>query len=206
MASLVVHAALITGALILAQAPEIADVTSAPVQPVVIYRPPEPSPQLPNRPGQPVPSGVANLRPIAINVPDIPTFDVTRSYTPSVAPVDVFNRSAGPIVPSPTSPSGEVHTWGEVQRVAASLPGNGSPDYPRTLRTAGVEGSVVVTFVVDTLGRAERGSITIVSTTHPLFADAVQHWLARTRYAPAEINGRRVRQLVQQEVGFSLAP
>ncbi|HJU64130.1 MAG TPA: TonB family protein, partial [Gemmatimonadaceae bacterium] len=76
--------------------------------------------------------------------------------------------------------------------------------YPRALRNAGVEAEVVITFVVDATGGVERGSVTVVSATHELFADAVRRWLPHTRYAPAEINGKKVRQLVQQQLGFTL--
>jgi hypothetical protein len=37
-----------------------------------------------------------------------------------------------------------------------------------------------------------------------VFGDAVRKWLLRTRYVPAATNGRRVRQLVQQQVAFTL--
>jgi TonB family protein len=139
-----------------------------------------------------------------IHVPTVPTFDVGPSFTPTVPSGDIFERRRGQMIPTvPASPGG-VQTAAAVDQLAAPLPGNGAPQYPGPLRTAAVEGSVVVTFVVDTTGRAEPTSITIISATHALFADAVRQWLARTRYVPAEIHGRRVRQLVQQEVGFNL--
>ena len=67
-----------------------------------------------------------------------------------------------------------------------------------------VEGSVLVQFVVDTTGHVESSSINFIRATHPLFAQSTRQWLARTRYLPAEIEGRPVRQLVQQEVAFAL--
>jgi hypothetical protein len=38
-------------------------------------------------------------------------------------------------------------------------PGNRAPRYPAVLAAAGIEGEVVMRFVVDTLGRVERGSV-----------------------------------------------
>jgi hypothetical protein len=67
-----------------------------------------------------------------------------------------------------------------------------------------VEGDVVARFVVDTLGRVEPGSIAILAATHALFAAEVRAWLSRTRYRPAEYEGRVVRQLVEQRIGFAL--
>jgi TonB family protein len=97
-----------------------------------------------------------------------------------------------------------IYTGDAVERMVAPRHDNPRPDYPSQLRAAMVEGDVVVRFVVDTLGRVEPSSIVIVRATHPLFGDAVRRWLSRTRYAPAEVSGRRVRQLVQQPVGFTL--
>lgn len=205
LGSTVLHAALIVGAVALTtRAPQIADGSAEPVH-VITFDHPEPIEQRPSRPpAGPVLPGAPALPAIPINIPNVPTFDVTRPFTSSaVAAEDIFRRPSVPIVSAAPGPAG-VHVVGSVDRIAAQLPGNGSPDYPRTLRTAGVEGNVIVTFVVDTAGRAEPGSITIVSTTHALFADAVRHWLARTRYSPAVLDGQRVRQLVQQEVGFAL--
>lgn len=202
-ASVSVHAALIVGAVVVTtQAPALLDVPE-PVINVIPYQPPRAPQPRPSQPTGPVMPGAPSLP--SIPIPTVPTFDVTRPFTTTtVAGTEIFDRPPGPIVPTVTAPGGGVHTSGGVDRIAAPLSGNGAPDYPRSLRTAGVEGSVLVTFVVDTTGRAEPGSITVVSSTHPLFADAVRQWLGRTRYAPAEIRGMRVRQLVQQEVGFAL--
>jgi protein TonB len=92
----------------------------------------------------------------------------------------------------------------EVERPVAALPGT-SPSYPELLRAAGLEGQVVVQFVVDTTGRAEGGSVRILSTSHELFAQSIRAAVPKMRFRPAEIGGRRVRQLVQQAFGFSLA-
>jgi TonB family protein len=163
--------------------------------------PPDPTP---SDPGAVAPLGAPAIPSLPIALPKVPRFDVTQPYAPNIGPADVFTRPSAPIaIRNPVS-SGGVHTPGSVERVASPPSGYGSPAYPPSLRGAGVEGSVVVTFVVDTAGRAEPTSITVVSTTHPLFAEAVRQWLTRTRYTPAEIDGRPVRQLVQQEVGFTL--
>jgi protein TonB len=63
---------------------------------------------------------------------------------------------------------------------------------------------VVARFIVDTLGHVDPGSISILASTHALFADEVRRWLARTRYAPAMHAGGNVRQLVEQRFEFAL--
>jgi TonB family protein len=101
-------------------------------------------------------------------------------------------------------PAGGVYTDRLVERPVVPRADNASPAYPASLRAAGLEGDVLVRFVVDTSGRVELSSIGIVQATHPLFAEAVRRWLTRTRYTPAEVAGRPVRQLVEQRVGFTL--
>jgi protein TonB len=93
----------------------------------------------------------------------------------------------------------------QVERPAMALAGNAAPVYPEALRRAGLDGEVVVQFVVDTLGRAEPGTLQVLRTTHPSLADAVAAVLPRWRFVPAEAGGRRVRMLVRQPVAFGLA-
>jgi protein TonB len=85
-----------------------------------------------------------------------------------------------------------------------AVAGNPTPLYPTALRSAQLEGTVVARFVVDTSGRAEPASVSFREASHPLFADAVRQALLRSRYLPAMLNGRKVRQLVEQRFAFSL--
>ena len=97
-----------------------------------------------------------------------------------------------------------IHTGLTVDLAARPKSGNPAPVYPSALRSAQVEGTVVARFVVDSVGRAEPASISILQTTHPLFADAVRQALLHSRYEPAMVGNRRVRQLVDQRFTFSL--
>ena len=102
------------------------------------------------------------------------------------------------------SSSATVRSSDQVDRPAAALPGAVAPHYPETLRAQGVEGTVVARFVVDTAGRAEPGSFVVIGPANPLFSSAVETALLRTRFRPAEFNGVRVRQLVEQSFAFTL--
>jgi protein TonB len=82
--------------------------------------------------------------------------------------------------------------------------GDVSPRYPGQLVSAGVEGTVLAQFVVDTLGRVERESIVMLRSDHRQFELSVREALARMRFVPAEARGRKVRQLVQQPFSFAL--
>jgi protein TonB len=91
-----------------------------------------------------------------------------------------------------------------VDRPVLALAGSAAPRYPEPLRLAGVEGRVVARFVVDTLGRVEPGSVTVVRATHAAFATATVAAVGAMRFVPAEARGRRVRQLVEQPFEFRL--
>jgi TonB family protein len=88
----------------------------------------------------------------------------------------------------------------EVQRD----PSSAGPRYPEPLRLTNTQGSVVAEWIVDTTGTADTSSLRIVSSTHPLFEEAVRTCLAGMRFQPAELSGMRVRQLVRQEFRFQL--
>lgn len=103
------------------------------------------------------------------------------------------------------SPTGGVFTERLVDKAAAARPGNPAPIYPAALRAAQIEGTVLARFVVDSVGRAESASIEFPEATHPQFAEAVRQSLLKSRYLPAMLGGRAVRQLVEQRFAFTLA-
>lgn len=91
---------------------------------------------------------------------------------------------------------------GEVEVAAAALSKSG-PAYPeRALRLA-LSGGVAARFIVGTNGRVES-EIVILDSTSPEFTEAVRAFLRRTRYSPARVAGRPVRQMVEQRFVFQL--
>jgi len=93
----------------------------------------------------------------------------------------------------------------QVEKPVVPAPGSTSPRYPDMLRQAGVEGEVLAQFVVDTTGRAEAGSLKILKSSHDLFIQSVRNALPQMKFIPAEVGGRKVKQLVQQPFTFSIA-
>ena len=91
-----------------------------------------------------------------------------------------------------------------VDRVPRLIGPASSPRYPTSLRDAGVQGTVIVQFVIDTLGRAELDGLTVVEAAHPLFAESVRSALTGYRFIPGEAAGRRVRTRVQLPFEFTL--
>ena len=92
----------------------------------------------------------------------------------------------------------------QVEKQVQQIPGTGNLRYPDMLRSANVVGEVLAQFVVDTTGRFESGSFKVLKSSHDLFTAAVKNALPQMRFYPAEVGGRKVKQLVQQPFTFSL--
>ena len=92
----------------------------------------------------------------------------------------------------------------QVEKPASANPSNQPPTYPNQLRAANIEGQVVAKFVVDTTGRADMRTFEIIKSDHEAFTSAVRNALPNMRFFPAEVGGRKVKQLVQMPFMFSL--
>jgi protein TonB len=79
------------------------------------------------------------------------------------------------------------------------------PRYPEILRQAGIEGRVMIEFVIDTLGRAERNSLRVINSAHQLFEAPAREAVLSCRFHPGRIQGRAVRVRVQQPINFQIA-
>ena len=77
--------------------------------------------------------------------------------------------------------------------------------YPDMLRSANVEGEVLAQFVVDTLGIADMSQFKVLKSTHDLFTASVRTALPSMKFSPAELDGHRVKQLVQMPFQFNLS-
>ena len=93
----------------------------------------------------------------------------------------------------------------QVEKQVSLISGSAPPRYPEVLRAAGVDGQVVARFVVTEEGRVEEGSVKFVRSDNHLFEEAVRAALARMRFTPAEIGGKKVRQLVEMPFVFTLS-
>jgi TonB family protein len=81
------------------------------------------------------------------------------------------------------------------------------PPYPEQLRRAGISGRVTMEFIIDTLGRAERNSLMVVSNGgQALFEEPARETALSCRFRPGRIQGRAVRVLKQQDIAFQLNP
>jgi len=71
------------------------------------------------------------------------------------------------------------------------------PQYPDSLWKAGIGGRVVLELVVDTLGRVEPGTISVVSASNRGFVAPARTVTEEVTFTPARRQNRAVRQLVQ---------
>jgi TonB family protein len=76
-------------------------------------------------------------------------------------------------------------------------PRSGLLRYPDDLRQNGVQGEVIVHFVVDSTGRVIPPTVQIVRSTHQGFADAVQLFLRSVEHEPARLDHRPVCALMR---------
>lgn len=77
-----------------------------------------------------------------------------------------------------------------------------APRYPGALEALGIEGQVLVEFVIDTTGKVQPPSIRILESTHPDFAGAARAAVAGAIFRPAHLSDHAVRQLTRQSVRF----
>jgi protein TonB len=91
-----------------------------------------------------------------------------------------------------------------VEKEAAGLGDNPKPTYPSDLLNRLIEARFSVFFVVDTSGRIDPRTIEVPPSVHEGFAKAVLDVLVRWHFYPAEVRGRRVRQLMEQPFEFRI--
>jgi len=76
--------------------------------------------------------------------------------------------------------------------------------YPADLKAARVSGRVLAQFVVLTNGKADMDTFKVMSSTNDRFTQVVAAAVPTMLFAPAEVNGTKVRQLVQLPFDFAL--
>ncbi len=79
------------------------------------------------------------------------------------------------------------------------------PRYPALLRQAGIEGNVMVEFVITPEGKVDSSSVNVVESTNRAFEAPAMHVIRGSLYSPGEVDGAQVSTLVSQQIRFSLA-
>lgn len=215
--SLVFHGALIVTAVIVTASAGIADdkTKAEKIQFVEMKKePPKPKPKEPPPPPKqevvmkaPPPKGFQVLRaPVEIPI-KIPDIDLSKKVTDEA---DFSGKGVrggvakgvegGTAIVDPNQTYYEF----QVEKPVSQIPGTGAPRYPDALRSSGVEGEVQAQFVVTEDGRADVSTFKVLKASNDLFASAVRSALPQMRFYPAEVGGKKVKQLVQQSFQFKL--
>ena len=216
IASTVVHAILITAAVFgtLHASQELEKPKAEKVEFVTVKKDEPPPPK--EEPKPPPPDVVMKAPPpkgfqvltAPIKIPDVlPDIDLSKKVTDEAdfSGKGVAGGTSKGVVGG-TAPVNTDQPYFEfqVEKQVSPLPGNPAPRYPDMLRSANVEGEVLAQFVVDTTGRYEAGTFKVLKSSHELFTAAVKSALPNMKFYPAEVGGRKVKQLVQQPFTFSL--
>jgi periplasmic protein TonB len=173
--------------------------------------PPKPEPDKPPPPKEvvvkpPPPKGFQVLRaPVKIDV-KIPEIDLSKSVTNEAdfSGKGVKGGIASGVVGGTAVVTNQTYFEFQVEKPAQAASGNPSPRYPEVLKSSGVEGRVVAQFVVLENGRADMDQFKILSSDNDLFSAAVKNVVPQMRFLPAEIGGKKVRQLVQLPFEFKI--
>lgn len=215
--SIVVHAAVVVGLVVVTANAGIKDEEEK-VEKVdfVEVKKDEPKPPEPEKPPPPPDVTVAPPPPkgfqvlsAPIEIPNvIPDIDLSKKVTDEA---DFSGKGvAGGVAKGVEGGKGPVPQGDQpyfdfqVEKPVVAAPGSQGPAYPDMLRSAGIEGQVLAQFVVDTTGRADMSTFKALRSDNDLFTTAVKNALQRMRFLPAEVGGRKVKQLVQQPFQFSL--
>jgi len=173
------------------------------------------APQLPKEVAPAPPQGFKVLAP-QINIPtSLPTIDLSKAVTNEAdfsgkgvaggSDKGVLGGTGkegdlGKLAGDDHGPYMDFQVEKQVEKI-----GGEAPEYPVSLRSSGIEGQVLVQFVVNESGRYESGTLKILSSSNPEFAAAVKDALPRMRFSAAQIGGRKVQQLVQMPFQFHLS-
>jgi protein TonB len=121
--------------------------------------------------------------------------DETTVAAPTEASATVFER-----------PADSVYFAEQVDSPAAYDDRSAAPAYPDSLQRAGVEGSVMAQFIVDTTGRVEMETVRLLESTNLRFTESVLAALPRMLFRPAVRNGAKARQVVEVPFRFRVVP
>ena len=78
------------------------------------------------------------------------------------------------------------------------------PTFPMNLRRAGLSGRVLVSAVVDTMGRAEPGSITVIDSPHADFSREARRYVEAATFDPARVAVGPTRVCIQIPIDFKI--
>ena len=153
----------------------------------------------------PPPQGFQTIMPPRVIPTEIPPVNLNEKFDPKNFSGKGVEGGLATGVVGGTGPVSTQDTYTDAQVddpvVPISCP---EPKYPPALKTVGVQGSVTLRYVVGTDGRAEPGSVRVMNSTNKAFEEPAVETISKCTYKPAKIKGTAVRQLVEQNVRFTI--
>lgn len=131
---------------------------------------------------------------------NIPPVNLQEHFDPrDFTGVGVEGGTASGLVPSADA----VLSVDVVQEKPERLAGP-QPVYPPLLMQAGIEGTVMVQAIIDTMGRVEPGSVKVTQTANPGFNESAKQTVLKSLFRPARVYGKAVRVLIQLPVTYTI--
>lgn len=165
-------------------------------------RQPEPVPEVPDEmPRQEVPDEQVQDEP---ETTDEPVTEPIRKLetAPQQQASDPAPQTSSEPVSQPKPPTNKVFSKNTADRNAQMRGGRLAPEYPERAKRAGIEGQVILQFVVDESGRPQ--DIQVLRSPNDLLADAAVDALEDKSFKPARQNGQAVKMRLTQPVTFRL--
>jgi TonB family protein len=129
-----------------------------------------------------------------------------RAYGARGKGKDTGARGELPFGPAPEVVPDTAFSVLEVDEMVERYDGSAAPVYPHDLLALGAEGLVHTIYVVDSTGHVDTTTIQVVSSDDPRFTASVRVALRGMLFRPAKRAGKTVRQLVEQQFRFQIAP
>jgi TonB family protein len=170
-----------------------------------------PKPETPEAPppeavvaANPPPKGFQTVIAVSEIPTEIPPVDLTKKFNPDDFTGKGVEGGIAAGVIGGTGPviEGEVFLAAELED-RPRLISIEEPRYPPVLASAGITGRVVFDFIVDTLGRVNRGSIKVISSTNKAFQKPAIDALRTALFSPGKVQGSPVQVLVRQAISFT---
>lgn len=210
MVSMIVHALVITGAVVATKGAaevvreRIMDTT------MVLLAPPKPEAPPPEAPppdaivsANPPPRGFQTVVAIQDIPKEIPPINLNERFDPKdFTGTGVQGGVAVGVVGGTGPVTGETYLEAQVDD-PPDLISAGPRRYPPVLERAGIGGRVVAQFVVDTTGHPEMAGFRVLSTTNPAFNEPAKEMIMKSVFRPGRVRGQAVRVQVQQAVSFN---
>ena len=211
MMSLVVHGALVCGALAATmKRTEIVRAIAVDTIPVVLPQRVEPGRRAapPGLPALAPPRlGFQTVIPIVQIPTDIPPVDLTARWNPNDYSGRGWEGGIADGDPDGTGPVpvglAQVFVRAVVDEPPVLLAGP-PLQYPPLLRAAGVDGEVIIEVVIGPDGHPEPGTLRVVRSTNRGFEQAARDAMVRCIFRPGRIRGAAVRVLIRQPIRFEI--